>query len=236
MMTGERFSAAEAYRLGVVDHIAPADQLMLQALKFGGVPGGQSAHRPRADQGSGEPRQRRHAARRAGTGIAIVWPGDGDDGSHGGHDRVLEKRKPVWTGRVAQETDALMMGQPDRSRLSSRTKTRPIRTISNGRCITWTTRQPLNMTWYRGRRVLRPDLYRPATRCPGWAKSFSPAPSRWSPVACSSPGPRWRGWGCAWACAAGSATIPSASSRSLLRTRRACPLPWCSAAPARCRP
>jgi 1,4-dihydroxy-2-naphthoyl-CoA synthase len=24
----------------------------------------------------------------------------------------LEKRKPVWTGRVAQETDALMMGQP----------------------------------------------------------------------------------------------------------------------------
>ena len=112
MMTGERFSAAEAYRLGVIDHIAPADQLMLQALNLAAF-----------------------LAAKAPIALALIkeavnlgMDGRLQDGlelesqlfgrATATTDRVegttafLEKRKPVWTGRVAQETDALLMSQP----------------------------------------------------------------------------------------------------------------------------
>jgi enoyl-CoA hydratase len=112
MMTGERFSADEAYRLGVVDHIAPADQLMLQALNLAAflaakAPIALALIKEAVNLGSDGTLQDGLELESQLFGRATATT-DRMEGTTA----FLEKRTPVWTGRVAQETDALMMGQP----------------------------------------------------------------------------------------------------------------------------
>jgi enoyl-CoA hydratase len=112
MMTGERISAAEAYRLGLVDHVAPPDQLLLQALNLatylaGKAPIALALIKEAVNSGvdlplpDGLELEAQLFARAAATTDRVE-----------GTTAFLEKRKPVWTGHPAQEADAALWPGP----------------------------------------------------------------------------------------------------------------------------